>query len=138
MTDKLSKNDRSELILFYIEKAKNVLQEADCLSANAHYNGAVNRLYYACFYAARAILLSRKIESVTHNGVNKMLGLHFFRTDEIDKDFSVFYGQLFNARQEGDYEDFIYYTAKTFADFRPQAEAFIATIEELLKQEDMQ
>ncbi|MCD8387559.1 MAG: hypothetical protein LUD17_11825 [Bacteroidales bacterium] len=42
-------------------------------------------MYYACFYAAIALLLSRGIETKSHEGVQRMLGLHFIKPGLIGK-----------------------------------------------------
>ena len=47
------------------------------------YNAAVNRMYYACYYAAVALLLKYDIQTQTHNGVKTMLGLHFISTGKL-------------------------------------------------------
>jgi uncharacterized protein (UPF0332 family) len=78
---------------------------------------------------------ANKIKASTHQDTKHMLGLHFIHTGKIDGSHSALYGQLFNARMEGDYEDFIDHDAQTVANYRPRTEEFITAIEELLKQE---
>ena len=53
------------------------------MHSTAHYNTAVNRLYYACFYAVNALLLKYGIPAHTHNGTKSMLGLHFVSNGKI-------------------------------------------------------
>jgi uncharacterized protein (UPF0332 family) len=48
---------RKILISLWLEKAEEALASAKLELNAGHTNFAVNRLYYACFYAATALLL---------------------------------------------------------------------------------
>ena len=50
-------------------RARTALREADFLIEQHHFNGALNRVYYAAFYAARALLATRQLDSSRHSGV---------------------------------------------------------------------
>lgn len=92
----------------------------------------MNRMYYACFYATSALLVNEGIEAKTHAGVRQMLGMHFVRTGKFPISLSKFYTDLFDNRQIGDYEDFIYFDEQTTSELYPQAVEFIEAIEKLL------
>ncbi len=62
-----------------MERANDTLNEIGILLQNQFYNNAVNRLYYACFYAVSALLVSKEIQSKTHSGTKQMFGLHFVK-----------------------------------------------------------
>ena len=49
--------------------ANETLQEAEVLREASRWRGAANRLYYAAFYAARALLALRDLDSARHSGV---------------------------------------------------------------------
>lgn len=72
------------------------------------YNAAVNRMYYACYYGAVALLALHAIEATTHNGVRTQLSLHFVRTGKLDLEHGATFSLLFDKRHSGDYEDFAY------------------------------
>lgn len=61
-----------------------------------------------------------------------MLGMHFVRTGKFPIPLSKFYTDLFDNRQIGDYEDFIYFDEQTTSELYPQAVEFIEAIEKLL------
>lgn len=48
--------ERGELVRYRLARAKESLGEARLLLANGHIRTAVNRIYYACFYAVSARL----------------------------------------------------------------------------------
>ena len=52
-----------------IHLARTTIDEADVLIAARRWRGALNRLYYAAFYAARALLATRDLDSARHSGV---------------------------------------------------------------------
>ena len=75
-----------------------------------YYNTAVNRMYYACYYAASALLITEGIVTKTHDGVLQMLSLHFIKTGVLPAEYGRKYRNLFDKRSSGDYEDFFYHT----------------------------
>jgi uncharacterized protein (UPF0332 family) len=68
-------------------------------------NAGINRLYYACFYAATALLFSKDIFTKSHAGVKQMLGLHFVNTGIISATLGQFYSDMFRIRLGSDYYD---------------------------------
>lgn len=82
--------------------------------------------------AVSALLVNEEIEAKTHAGVRQMLGMHLVRTGKFPIPLSKFYTDLFDNRQIGDYEDFIYFDEETTSELYPQAVAFIEAIEKLL------
>ena len=91
------------------------------------------RMYYACFYAASALLVANKIVVKSHEGVRQMLGKHFVLTGQLSVGMGKFYTLIFNKRSSGDYEDFINHDQKTVDELYPYALTFINSIDELLK-----
>jgi uncharacterized protein (UPF0332 family) len=116
-------------------KSKNTLKEIDLLVSNQLLNTAVNRLYYACYYAVSALLLKEGITARTHGGVRQMFGLHFVKPGLIDRDLGKYYSDIFDMRQTGDYDDFVEYTKEDVIDLIAPAKLLINKIEELINQE---
>lgn len=128
MTDE----ERIQVVAYRMENARNTLGEVTFHIKQGFYNTAMNRMYYACFYAVSALLVDKGIEAKTHSGVRQMLGMHFVRTGKFPIPLSKFYTDLFDNRQTGDYEDFVYFDEQTTSELYPQAVEFIATIEKML------
>lgn len=53
---------KPELIAYRNERARECLDEAGILAGTNHLNAAVNRLYYACFYACSALFIQKDID----------------------------------------------------------------------------
>lgn len=56
----MKEEERKELVEYRFSKAKKTLEEVDLHIENELWNTAVNRLYYACYYAVSALLLKNK------------------------------------------------------------------------------
>jgi uncharacterized protein (UPF0332 family) len=129
----MTENERTELADYRINKAKKTFEEIPLLINNNLWNTAVNRLYYACYYAVTALLIKQKIETLTHAGARQMLGLHFIKTGIIERELGKFYSQLFDLRQTGDYDDFIDFSKEQVMDLLNPANQLIQKIEMLLQ-----
>ena len=57
------------MIAYRQEKADIALDDADFLAESGRYSLAANRLYYALYYAASALLLSKGIVTKRHAGL---------------------------------------------------------------------
>ncbi len=127
---------RAAIVGYRLERAYHTLGEADLLYGNGYFNTAINRLYYACYYAAVALLLSRGIETATHNGVKTRLSMHFVRNGKLSIEHSTTFGLLFDKRHSSDYSDFAYCDAALVEMLRPRAEAFIDAVSKLIKEKE--
>lgn len=56
MNEILDAESRKALVEYRISRAFETLKEAEVLFKESFYNAAVNRLYYACYYAAVAFV----------------------------------------------------------------------------------
>lgn len=121
----LDDESRKSLVEYRLERAYETMKEAALLTDKGYYNAAVNRLYYACYYAAAALLLKHEIEAKTHAGVKSMFGLHFVSKGLIPIQIGKILSTLFEKRQSGDYDDFIYCDKEMTEELSVQAQTFI-------------
>lgn len=128
----MNEKDSQELAKYRILKARETYNEIPILIENELWNTAINRLYYASYYAVIALLVSRRIKTTTHAGARQMFGLHFIKTGIVEKDLGKFYSDIFDMRQTGDYEDYIDFTKEDVLDLLQPANSLINEIEELL------
>ena len=124
----LDDDSRNALVEYRIERAYKTMGEAALLEGQGYYNAAVNRLYYACYYAATAMLISMCIEVKSHDGVRLNLGKHVVMEGHLSPELGRFYSRLFSKRSTGDYDDFINHTLETVDELLPQAHKFIETL----------
>jgi uncharacterized protein (UPF0332 family) len=129
----MKKQDREELVKYRIERAEATLSEVDLHVENGLWSTAVNRLYYACYYAVIALLVKHEISTQTHAGVRQMFGLHFVKSGLINRELAKFYTDIFDKRQTGDYDDFVDFTKDEVISLIEPAKQLIQEIESLLK-----
>jgi uncharacterized protein (UPF0332 family) len=130
---KLSEEDRKSLVEYRLKKAKETFAEISILIENKLWRNAANRLYYACFYAASALLINDGHQAHTHSGVKTVLSLNYIKENKIDKSLIKTYGKLFNMRQRDDYEDWINIEEDDISPLVEPAKKFIVEIENFIK-----
>ena len=141
MNKTLTQEQRINIVHYRIESAENTLAEVETHRANGFYNTAVNRLYYACYYAATAILIANGIEVKSHDGVRMNLGKNIVQKGILTPELGRYFSRLFSKRSTGDYDDFFNHSIETVDELMPDAKLFIQTIKDwiemwLIEQED--
>ena len=102
----LKDEEREALVKYRIEKAYGTLVEAkDCAEGN-HWTLTANRLYYAVYYASKALLIQNGIVAKSHEGVIGMIGQNFVVPGIITIDEARLLARLQNMRKTGNYDDF--------------------------------
>ena len=120
------------LVAYRLERAREALAEARLLADHSYANACVNRLYYACFYAVIALLHAHGLSAGKHSGVRSLFGRHFVKTGLVSKELAAVYNDLFEYRQESDYEDFFRVDPDVLGPWLAQTERFIEAIGILL------
>ncbi len=128
----MTPQENKELIKYRFDKGRETFAEAEVQLKNELWNVAVNRLYYACFYAVSAVLASKEIYTKTHAGAKQMFSLHFVKTGIVNEVLGDFYTEIFSLRQSGDYEDYCDYEEEDVLPLFAPAKDFIDLIEQIL------
>jgi len=123
-----------EIARHRLQVARDTLQEADVLIAANRWRGALNRLYYASFYAARALLATRDLDSARHSGVIALFQQHFVKTDFVPSAIGKTLPRAFEARQTSDYADVADLSQDDVRQLRTEIVAFIAVCERVVGQ----
>ena len=131
MSEAFDEESRKALTDYRMEQADNAISDAEFLLQNDRLNAAANRMYYACFYAAEALLIRNAIKAGTHAGVRQMFGLHFVQPGIIDNRWGRFLGQMVRLREGADYDFFIKYEKSELMEILPLAKQFIAVIKQV-------
>lgn len=114
-------------------RAREALAEGERLLATDSPRGAVNRLYYATFYAARALLATKERDTSKHRGVISMFQREFVKTGRVNRDLARVLPRLFEKRQRTDYADFADVGLEEASDLHDQARAFVDECERVLE-----
>lgn len=130
----LTDQERIDIVRYRIDNAQSTLAEVNVHIQNRFYNTAVNRMYYACYYAASALLIANGVTTKSHDGVKQMFGLHFIKTGVLPRHLSSIYSTLFKRRLSGDYDDMFDNTLESVTEIYPKAQEFIITVKEKVDQ----
>ncbi len=128
MNATLDKESRNALVQYRLQRADETMEEAMLMCNAAHYNAAMNRLYYACYYAIVAALLYKNVIATTHAGVKTMFSLHFISTGVLSKEHGKSFSRLFEIRHTSDYDDFVYCDKELFDEFYGKARLLIESL----------
>lgn len=130
----MTENNQEDYIKYRLERAKETIDEVTVHIENKFWNTAVNRLYYACFYAVGALLMKHNIDVSSHAGVRQKFGQLFVKTKKFDRNLAKHYTELFEKRHKGDYNDFFDFDKETVMKLYPTSIEFIKQIENLLQE----
>lgn len=94
------------LIRYRMDRSKEALSAAELMYEKDHYNDAVNRLYYSCFYAVIALLATEGLHPSKHTAARSFLNKNWIKTGRLSKETGFLYNTLFDRREKGDYGDY--------------------------------
>ncbi len=125
----MNQNERKEYVRYRIESSHKTFEAAKVLAENGFWNSAVNRLYYALFYAVNALLVLHKIQTKSHSATKSQFSLHFVKTGKFDKKYGRLLAELYDWRQKGDYDNIFDYDSDSVQPLFTPVEEFINSIE---------
>jgi len=127
--------EKRVLIDYRLSRARETLEEAALLLEAGHANAYVNRLYYACFYAVSALLLTRNISTSKHSYVRSLLHHDYIKPGHVSKEMGDHYDLLFDSRQKGDYADLIVFQVQDVRPWLAPTKSFVDEVTELIARE---
>lgn len=101
--------------------------------AQALERSAVNRAYYAMFYAVLALLASRAEETSRHSGAISRFDRDYIKPGTLPRDFSRWLHDAFTYRQNADYGTEFAMTRESIRELAHNAESFVAGVTEHLR-----
>jgi uncharacterized protein (UPF0332 family) len=121
------------LATYRLSRAEQAFREGVALLEQGSFYGAINRFYYAAFYAARALLATKSLDSSKHSGVIALFQQHFVKTGLIDPAVAKTLPRAFEKRLETDYEDFASISSVTVQEVQKQVRVFVDMCQTCLK-----
>lgn len=99
------------------------------------FRATVNRAYYAVFYAASAVLLTKGLERRRHSGVIGAFREHLVKPGLIEAQYSNIYGETLAIREDADYAVEIPIDSVMAETALDQGRRFVGRIREYLAEE---
>lgn len=124
--------DKAALIQYRLEKADKSVAEAQVMAAMEHWDTVANGLYYACFYAITAYLAAQDLKAITHKGIKNIFHQEMIKTGLMSSELGKLYADLFNKRQEADYEDFAEISQSAIEPLLQETVIFIQKVKALI------
>lgn len=94
---------QKQRIKYRLSQGRESLKEAEVLYQEALFRGAVNRAYYAMFYATLALSVLKEREISKHSGLIAFFDQEFIKTGVFPKELSKALHLAFDQRQSNDY-----------------------------------
>jgi uncharacterized protein (UPF0332 family)/predicted nucleotidyltransferase len=117
----------------YLENSEEELADADLLIRSGMERLAVSRCYYAIFYAASALLLTKGIIRAKHSGTRSALSEYFIRMGTLPEHLGDIYKLLQGEREMADYKLAADPPWEDIAEIRlEQAKEFVTAIRDYL------
>lgn len=118
----------TELSKYRYERALEELKNAKEVSNAGSYKLALNRSYYAIFYAMRAVNVLDEFDSSKHSGVIAHFNQHHVKTGDFEKVASKIIQNAMEMREYADYEDFFVASKKDAEEQISKAEQFLGYV----------
>jgi uncharacterized protein (UPF0332 family) len=98
---------RVDLCNYRMKNSEDSLTAAeDCLEKGL-YRDAINRSYYAAFYAIKALLALEEVDFKRHKDVVAYFNRTYAATEKIPREIGRKLARLQQKREKSDYDDFI-------------------------------
>ena len=99
-------NKKWDLSQYRLNTAEETLVVAQECLGNNHYKDAINRSYYAAFYAARAVLAIEGVDFKRHKDVVAHFNKEYVAAGKVSRDLGRLLARLQQKREQSDYDDF--------------------------------
>ncbi|PIP39171.1 MAG: DNA-binding protein [Desulfobacterales bacterium CG23_combo_of_CG06-09_8_20_14_all_51_8] len=130
----MKNRDQQVLVQYRIQQAKAALEEANILLSYGKTTfGAINRAYYAMFYAVLAILQCIDKVPRKHSGAIALFDAEFVKKGIFPKELSRFLHNAFESRQTSDYLAITPISPEEAQEIMHHARIFITAVEKYLR-----
>ena len=131
----MSSDNIQALVRSRLEQADDALNAARILLEQHSDRAAVNRAYYAMFYAVLALLALRKQETSKHTGAISLFDREFVKPGVFSRDLSQWLHRAFRQRLAVDYAPLRTVSNEEAQQILNEARTFVAQVREHLAQE---
>jgi hypothetical protein len=129
----MTSEDSSALVAYRMERAEESLEAAKIMHQNGMLGFAMNRIYYAMFYAVQAALILKDVSFSKHGQVKAFMNQHLIKTGIIPLAQGRVYNKAFEYRQKFDYVDFAEPNQELVEAYLTQGREFVEAIKQYLQ-----
>jgi len=108
----LADEQRAAVVQVRLGNARQALDDAACLLERTSLRAAMNRCYYAVFYAASALLVSQGKTFRKHSGLIACFHAEYIKTAVFEREFGRILQSAFDNRSAADYQDVLRFSCE--------------------------
>ena len=123
---------KKELSAYRMEGARETIEVAEDCCNGKHYRDAINRSYYAAFYAVKAVLALDERDFKRHKDVIAYFNQNYVASEILPKDIGRKIARLQQRREKSDYDDFYIASKEEAEEQIGNAKSIIAAIQDYL------
>ena len=125
---------QKDLCVYRVNQAEETVQSAKLCKENHFYKDAINRAYYAAFYAIKAVLAVEGVDFKRHKDVVAYFNQHYVATEVFSKESGRSLARLQRKREASDYDDFYIASVEEAQEQIEVAAKIAAGVKEYLKE----
>lgn len=129
----LTSDDKKAIIAYRMQKAEQAMTEARDNARLKHWSLVANRLYYAVFHMASALMVNKGFATKSHAGLICLLGQEFVTRGLLDREDAKLASRLLNMRQAGDYDDMFDWEEEDIQPLFPKTEQLLLKMRALIQ-----
>jgi len=129
----ISENDRTILIDYRLEQAKETINVSRFLIDSNQFVVAVNRIYYGMYYAVTALAIKFRFETSKHFQLIGWFNKEFISTGILDPYYGKILRNAYQNRTKGDYDAFITFDKEEVTEMHKEMKEFVKTLEDIIK-----
>lgn len=118
-----------------MQRAERAITSAELLLNDGDFDSSASRSYYAMFYAAEALLLTKGLKFSSHRSVISLFGKHFIKTGLFKADMGKKLSKTFEKRLLSDYSFAPHIDEEEAKEVLSWTREFVREIERYLKKE---
>lgn len=132
-------NEKKEihLCVYRINNAVDTLDTAKLCMEHKRYKDAINRCYYAAFYAIKSILALEEVDFKRHKDAVAYFNQHYVATEIFDREIGKRLGRLKRKREASDYDDFYVASFDEAKEQYESAELIVKNVQIFLKRKNV-
>ena len=130
-------NKAVDLCVYRTNNANETLDTAKLCMEHKRYKDAINRCYYAAFYAVKAVLALEEIDFKRHKDAVAYFNQNYVATDVFVREIGKRLGRLKRKRETSDYDDFYVASYEEAEEQYEAAELIVKSIQKYLEDKEI-
>ena len=125
---------QKDLCVYRVNQSEETVRSAKLCKENHFYKDAINRSYYAAFYAVKSVLAIEGVDFKRHKDVVAYFNQNYVATEVFAKESGRGLARLQRKRETSDYDDFYVASAEEAQEQIDVAEKILEEVRGYLKE----